>query len=322
MVCHSFMSSMFLWYTGTSEIALTGGKVVEVSGKRMPRRVFGKTGAEISIIGLGGMTVLDATQEETDEIVHYALDHGVNYFDVAPSYGHAEEVYGPALEGHRDDIFLACKTLERTKDGAAGELRRSLTRLRTDHLDLYQLHAVCTIDEVEQVFAPGGAMEAFLDAREKGIVRHIGFTSHSVEAALAAIARFDFDTVMFPISWICYYHGHLGPQVVEAARAKGMGIAGIKSAAPLRRIEQVESTAQNFPARSDEELTAMGLRFALAEPISAVLPRGHVPTFKLAVSVAERLTKLSEAEQEELAARSADFKPIFEYVSGCTRDNR
>lgn len=311
-----FMKTTAVW----GAAAAIGGGVVEASDERVPRRVLGKTGAKVSIIGLGGITVMNSTQEEADEIIHFALDHGVNYFDVAPSYGHSEERYGPALERHRDRIFLACKTIDRTKDGAAKELRTSLMRLRTDHLDLYQIHALNTLDEVDKVLGPDGAMETFLGAREKGLIRHIGFSAHSIGAALAAIQRFDFDTVMFPINWICYHQGHFGPQVVAAARAKKMGIVAIKSVAPLTRSKQADSATHDLPIRSEDELTAMGLRFSLAEPVSAAVPRGHTPTFRLAVSIAEQLKKLSDVERKELAARSADFVPMFNYDAGSGQD--
>jgi aryl-alcohol dehydrogenase-like predicted oxidoreductase len=291
--------------------AALGDGGVDASAAQVPQRVLGKTGEKVSVVGLGGITVMSSTQEETDQIVGFALDHGVNYFDVAPSYGHAEERYGPALERHRDHIFLACKTLERDKAGAGKELRTSLTRLRTDHLDLYQVHALNSIAEVDKVLGPGGAIEAFAEARAQGLIRFIGFSAHSAEAALDALRRFDFDTVMFPINWVGYYKKDFGPQVVAAARAKKMGIIAIKAVAPLAAAPAAEAVAGGLPALSENELTALGLRFALTEPITAALPRGHAPTFRQAVAVAAEFRALSESERREMKVRSVGYVPPF-----------
>src|SRR5437773_4396936 len=128
---------------------------------------------------------------EASSLVAEAVDRGVTYFDVAPSYGNAEERLGPALEPYRDRCFLACKTGERKREGAAKELRESLRRMRTDRFDLYQLHALTTREDLETALGPGGAMEAFLEAREQGLIRFIGFSAHSQEIAVEAMDRFD-----------------------------------------------------------------------------------------------------------------------------------
>ncbi len=138
---------------------------------------------------------------------------------------------GPALEPYRKDVFLACKTQERTKTGAAAELQRSLEHLRTDHFDLYQFHAVTTMTDVETIFGPGGAMEAFLEAREKGQIRHIGFSAHSEAAALAMLDRFRFDTILYPVNWACWYGGDFGPKVVAKAQEQGVAILALKALA-------------------------------------------------------------------------------------------
>src|SRR5687768_4527553 len=119
----------------------------------MQYRELGNTGATLSVIGFGGIVVTDVPQSEANQRVASAIERGVTYFDVAPSYGDAEERLGPALEPHREGVFLACKTGERDAAGVRRELEQSLRRLRTDHVDLYQLHAVTTLEDVERVFA-------------------------------------------------------------------------------------------------------------------------------------------------------------------------
>jgi aryl-alcohol dehydrogenase-like predicted oxidoreductase len=144
----------------------------------LERRALGKTGEKLSFIGFGGVVVTSVTAEEASRSVRHAIDAGINYFDVAPTYGNAEEMLGPALEPYRKSVFLACKTQERTKDGALAELDRSLAKLRTDHFDLYQHHAVTKKADVETIFGPGGAMEGFEAAKKAGKVRFLGFSAH------------------------------------------------------------------------------------------------------------------------------------------------
>ncbi|MGB9900592.1 MAG: aldo/keto reductase [Pseudothermotoga sp.] len=182
----------------------------------MEKRVLGRTGERLSVVGFGGIVVMNESVDSAKRIVARAVERGINYFDVAPSYGDAEEKLGPALEPYRDQVFLACKTMERTKEGAWRELNESLKRLRTDHLDLYQFHAVTTLDEVEAIFSPNGAMETFLKAREEGLIRYIGFSAHSEEAALAMLEKFDFDTVLFPLNWASWLGKGFGKKLYSS----------------------------------------------------------------------------------------------------------
>lgn len=135
----------------------------------IPRRQLGKTGVEVSAIAMGGIVVMNLPQKDAEAMVRWAYDNGVTYFDVAPTYGDAEERLGPALKGLRDKVFLACKTGKRDRQGAAEELRQSLKRLQTDHFDLYQLHALRTLDDVERAFAPDGAWKPSLKRGSKGL---------------------------------------------------------------------------------------------------------------------------------------------------------
>jgi aryl-alcohol dehydrogenase-like predicted oxidoreductase len=172
-------------------------------GADLRKRSFGKTGRELSIVGFDGIVVMNESPSSARHIVDEAIDRGINYFDVAPGYGNAEERLGPALEPYRDSVFLACKTGKRTKDESAQELDQSLKRLRTDFFDLYQLHGVTTLKEVDQIMSKGGAIETFIEARDQGVVKHIGFSAHSEEAAIDLLDRFNFDSVLFPLNWVC-----------------------------------------------------------------------------------------------------------------------
>lgn len=197
----------------------------------LERRALGRTGEKLSIVGFGGVVVAQATPEQASRRVGEAIDAGVNYFDVAPSYGDAEQKLGPALAPWRKGVFLACKTQARTRAAATAELEASLAKLRTDHFDLYQHHAVTKRSDVETILGPGGAMEAFEAARKAGKVRFLGFSAHSVEAALALVDGYAFDSILFPFSYASWHAGGFGPQVLARAREKGIGILCLKAMA-------------------------------------------------------------------------------------------
>ena len=188
----------------------------------IPRRVY-KSDVTISIIGFGAIVVVGMDQQAADRIVAEAFDRGVNYFDVAPSYfdGEAEMKLGPALKPHRASSFLACKTLERDAAGARRELEQSLGRLKTDHFDLYQFHAVSKLDDVERIAAAGGAAETFMRAREEGKIRFIGASVHNVEAAFALMERVPLDSVMVPFNFVLVQEGGFGPQIRGARPPEG-----------------------------------------------------------------------------------------------------
>ena len=166
----------------------------------MQNAVLGKTGIEISKVIFGSIICMEESQSDANHFVSYALDAGVNCFDAAPSYGNSEEKLGPALKGRRNGVILNCKTTERTAKGVMESLESSLKTLQTDYFDVYQIHALANSREFDQIFAENGAIEAFIEAKKKGLIRHIGITAHSEELALEAISKFDFDTAMFPLN--------------------------------------------------------------------------------------------------------------------------
>lgn len=279
----------------------------------MQKRTLGRTGEELSVVGFGGIVVMNETPESAAKLVSQAVERGINYFDVAPSYGNAEERLGPALEPYRDSVFLACKTGKRDREGAAQELRRSLELLRTDHFDLYQFHGVTTLEDVERIFAPGGAMELFQEAREMGVARLIGFSAHSEEAAVAMMDRFDFDSILFPFNWVCWHQGGFGPTTLQKAQEKGVGVLALKALAKRQWEEGEERTWPKCwyaPADTPEE-AALGLRFTLSRPITAAVSPSHAELLWWACDAAEDLRPLSEEEEADLAHRSQGLKPIF-----------
>ncbi len=281
-----------------------------------PRRQLGKTGEKLSIIGFGGIVVMNAEQPLANDTVAAAFDRGINYFDVAPSYGDAEEKLGPALEPFRKRAFLACKTQTRDKVGAAAELESSLKRMRTDHFDLYQLHAMTKKEDVEKVFAANGAMETFVAARKAGKVRYLGFSAHSAETAIALMDRFEFDTILFPFNYVLFSQANFGPQVLEHARKKEMGILALKAMAktvwPKDMKEAIRPQPKCWyqPAPLADQ-AALALRWTLSQPVTAALPPGDEKYFQRALDIAQRFEPLRADEEKILMAGAQGVEPIF-----------
>jgi aryl-alcohol dehydrogenase-like predicted oxidoreductase len=290
--------------------------IVRETGKgKIEKRSLGKTGQMLSMIGFGGIVVDKATREQAASRVKEAIDYGINYFDVAPSYGNAEEMLGPALEPYRKDVFLACKTTERKKEGSRKELEQSLRNLRTDHFDLYQLHAVTTMEDVDTIFGKDGALETFVEARDEGKVKYLGFSAHSVEAALALMDRFDFDTILFPFNFAAWYHGNFGPQVMEEAQKRGMGILALKAMAWRRWEEGEERTIDKtwYKPLTDKEQAREGLRFTLSHPVTAAIPPGHENLFSMALGLATEFTPMDKDEIAAIKEKAMKTDPIFSY---------
>jgi aryl-alcohol dehydrogenase-like predicted oxidoreductase len=302
----------FLKTTAAAGLAASLNPLAGRAQTPVPRRPLGRTGQELSIIGFGGIVVMDKPQAHADRSVARAVDRGINYFDVAPSYGNAEERLGPALQPHRQGVFLACKTTQRRAEGAREELHASLRRLRTDHFELYQLHALTSVEEVETAFGPGGAMEAFTQARREGVVRWLGFSAHSSEAAMAAMERFAFDTLLFPINLPLWQAG-FGPQVLARAREEGLGILALKAMCRGQWPEQVERTHPPcwYQPTTDPEEARLALGFAFSQGATAAIPPGNEALFWLAVDLAARLQPFGPAEEERLRGLTAAAHPLF-----------
>ncbi|MCD6286072.1 MAG: aldo/keto reductase [Anaerolineae bacterium] len=280
----------------------------------MFKRILGKTGIEASVVGFGGIIVMNETPGTSAKFVAEAVnERGITYFDVAPSYGNAEERLGPALAPYRNDVALACKTGERKAEGAEAELNASLKRMQTDHFDVYQLHAMKTMEDVETVFGPGGAMELFVKAREQGKVRFLGFSAHSEEAALALMDRFDFDTILFPINWACWLKSGFGPDTIAKAKEKSMGILALKTLAKRAWDEGEEhdwSKTWYKPVESYEE-AKLAVRFTLSQGASVAVSPGHMELFRWECDAANEFQTLTDVEEATLRAWSADLKTIF-----------
>jgi predicted aldo/keto reductase-like oxidoreductase len=283
----------------------------------LPRRVLGRTGEKISVVGFPGLALTHYDQDECTAGLHKAFDQGMNYFDVAPAYGRdgdCEIKMGIGMQGiDRSRVFLACKTKMRDKDGARQELERSLRRLKTDHFDLYQMHAIFTPEEVKQALGPGGAIETFLEAKEEGKIRHFGFSAHTTKGALAALNGFKFDTVMFPISFVDYHRMGFGKPVMELAAQQGVAVLAIKGMSKGAWPQGAERTRKWWYRTTEaQEEVNLALRFALSQnPVVSAIPPSFLDLLDKAIEAGRTFRPVTDAETARLQAMADDCLPLF-----------
>lgn len=280
----------------------------------MQKRRLGRTEQKSTIVIFGGAALSSVSQEEADQAVALALEHGVNHIDVAPSYGEAELRLGPWMETHRQDFFLACKTGKRTKEGAAEELRRSLERLGVDHFDLYQLHALDELEELEIALGPGGAMEALLEARGEGLLRFVGITGHRPTTQAEALRRFDFDTIMFPLNFVLRAHRDERNDwegLLKLAQEKDVGVMAIKAIAKGPWPTETRAYHTWYEPFDDQGGIDRALWYTLSQEVTAAVTASDVRLMSKSVDAAERFRPLSSEEQAQLVATGSQLRPLF-----------
>jgi predicted aldo/keto reductase-like oxidoreductase len=284
----------------------------------LPRRPY-KNGIDLSIVAFGGIVVCGLSQEEASRRVAAAFDRGVNYFDCAPSYfdGEAEIKLGEALQPWRGKVFLAEKTMHRDAKGAREELERTLQRFHTDHVDLYQFHAVGSMEDVDKILAPGGAAETFFAARKEGKVRHLGFSAHDAPAALRLMDALELDSVLFPVNVNAWENGGFGPQILAKAKSKGLARMALKALAFGKWPAGMKEGDRKYPKCwyepiDDREMARLALRFTLNQEITAAVPPGDERIFDLALELASApLPRLSAAELAGLKSGVSALEPVF-----------
>ena len=282
----------------------------------LPRRVLGRTGQKVSIVGFPGLALIHYDQERCNAGLHDAFKRGVNYFDVAPAYGNgeAEIKMGIGLQGiDRSRIFLACKTKKRDKEGARQELERSLKRLKTDYFDLYQLHHLRRPEEVKQALGPNGAMETILKAKEQGKLKYIGFSAHTTKGALEAMKGFRFDTVMFPINFVEFFKMGFGRPVLELADKQGAAVLAIKPLSTGTWPEGVERTRKWWYRTTEtQEEVNLAMRFTLSQkPVAAGIPPSFLDLLDKAIEAGKTYRPISKAETQKLQEMTKTCKSVF-----------
>jgi len=253
---------------------------------QIPQRKLGKTGVNVTILGLGGEGILRTVghEREAKELISRALALGINYFESARAYSGSESYYGAALGKKRKEIFLTSKSHARDKQGTTAHLQQTLSNMKTDYLDLWQVHDVRTDEEIEEIFGPGGAIEAFVEAKRKGLTRYIGVTGHHDPVVLRkCIELVDFDTVLLPANPAEPSYKSFLEHVVPFAIKKEMGIIGMKV--------YLRGLAARLPGVDTLEPF---FHFALSQQITtAVIGCDTVPQLEENVRFAARFAPLS-----------------------------
>jgi len=299
----------------SATIALAPALAQEGNAPKLPQRTF-KDDAKVSIIGFPGLCLRGLPQEQANKAVARAYEMGVAYYDVAPEYGNSQDLLGPALEPYRKNCFLACKTAMRTAEKAKAELDRSLKLLKTDRFELYQLHHIRDPKkDVEVALGKGGAMEVILEAKMAGVIRYIGFSAHTQEAAVAAMEQFPFDSALFPVNIASWYTGGFGPKIMETAKAKGVVRLAMKSL--CRQVwPQNDPLRKKFPRCwyqpvTDANEQQLSVRWTLSQDVSASVPPADVELLWVMVEKAMNFRALDEKEMQEAQALAKTLNPLF-----------
>ena len=283
----------------------------------MQTRIFGRSGHQSTVAIFGAAALWQPTPEQTEQAVQLILEAGVNHIDVAPSYGQAEKSLGPWMPQLRDKVFLGCKTMERTRQGAWEELHSSLKRLQVENFDLYQIHAITSLDELDQATRPGGALEAFIQARQQGLVRWLGITGHGVESPAIfceALRRFDFDSVLFPLNFVQYAnpaYRAASEELLEMCRSRQVGVMAIKTICRSPWGERPHTHQTWYEPFSDPADIQQAVNFALSQEISGLCTAGDLQVLPLILQACQDFTPLSKAEQEALIVSAGAYQPLF-----------
>ena len=283
----------------------------------MHKRVLGRTGFKVSVVGFSGLGLAHYDQERCTADVHKAFERGLNYYDVAPAYGKdgdCEIKMGVALQGlDRSRYFLACKSKKRDKDGCREELERSLQRLKTDHFDLYQMHHLVKPEDVKTSLSPGGALEAMLQAKKEGKIRAIGFSAHTTKAALAALRGFAFDTVMFPVNYVEYYTRGFAKDVLALAKEKGAAVLSIKTMHSGAWPKDAERTRKWWyrPLEQQDDIN-LAYRWTLSLPgVVMGFPPGWMDLQEKAIGAGIAYRPATEADAKKLEEMAKGCGSIF-----------
>ncbi|TVR29807.1 MAG: aldo/keto reductase [Spirochaetaceae bacterium] len=270
------------------------------SAASVPRRRLGATGEEVSIIGLGGAIAVARERERAAEIVDRALDLGINYIDTAAQYGPSEANIGSVMRHRRGQAFLAGKSHNRSYDGTMRLFERSLSRLQTDYLDLYQLHAIDSQEALDEVSADNGALAAMRSLKEQKAVRYLGITSHKNARFFGQVLeRYPFDCVLLALNCADRHYDSMIEHALPAARARGMGIAAMKVAAYDGRIFREDGI------RTMEE----ALGYVLSHPVhTAVVGVSSVEELEQNAAIAHSFSRFSPDRMRELEQRTAHYQ--------------
>jgi aryl-alcohol dehydrogenase-like predicted oxidoreductase len=283
----------------------------------MEKRRFGRTGHMSSVAIFGGFALSEGTQAEADQVMEKVIEAGVNHIDIAPSYGHAEARLGPWMPRIRDQFFLGCKTMERDKVGANKEMHESLKRLKTDSFDLYQIHAITNMNELDQATRSGAALDAMIEARKQGLTKHIGITGHGLEAPtvfLEALARFDFDTVLFAVNFVLFAipeYRIKAEELLATCAKRDVGVMAIKAIAKAPWGDRDKTSIVWYEPFTDEKYIQDGVNFTLSQNVTGFCTAGDPTLLPVVLNSCENHVPMNADEQAAIMAEAGKFENIF-----------
>ena len=283
----------------------------------METRRFGRTGHMSKVAIFGAAAFYQISQEEADKTMELIIEAGINHIDVAPGYGEAEIRIGPWMPRERSRFFLGCKTMERSKEGAWNEMQVSLKRLQTETFDLYQCHAITTMQELDSITMKGGAVEAIERARREGLTKYIGITGHGVNAPqiyLEALRRFDFDTVLFPLNFVQMANPEFrkyAEELIAACKAKDVGTMVIKSITKGPWGEKQHTATTWYEPFDQMDEIQKGVNFALSHDVTGICTAADTRILPLVLEACENFSHLNQDEREEMIKSGRQYEPLF-----------
>ena len=272
----------------------------------MRKMILGKTDLRVSIISLGGMVLRQGDQKQADRALAEAAAAGVNYYDSAPTYGDCQELFGNSAVAEKKSFYVGAKSTLRDRAGCMREIEDGLRKLKVDLLDIFHLHAVLVDDDWERIKARGGALEALIKARDKGLVKYIGITGHNDMAVLArALEEFDFDVVMAPINFLYRYFLNAEGALLPVARRKGVGIIGIKPTIQGKALSQKKAYG-----------------YVLAQGAHTMIPPGSGEAFRTALKLGDELEPLDYQEERLLLEKAKELDGVCRQCGYCMNEHR
>jgi len=283
----------------------------------IPRASFGRTGHLSTRTIFGAAAFWSVTQAEADATLDVLQQYGINHIDTAASYGEAELRLGPWMGRYRDQFFLATKTEDRTRQGARESLHRSLDRLRTDHVDLFQIHNLSDPNEWDIALGPGGALEAFVEARDQGLTRFIGVTGHGLNIAALhrrALERFDFDSVLLPYSYILMQNPQYAADVealLQVCAERSVAVQAIKSVVRSPWHDRPHTRNTWYEPIEDQPALDKAVHWVLGDPIAFLNTPGDIHVLPRVLDAASRFgARPSDNEMREVMIAQT-MEPLF-----------
>jgi len=283
----------------------------------MEKRRFGRTGHMSTVAIFGAAAFWEIEQKDADKVIEMVIEAGVNHIDVAPSYGQAEERIGPWMPRERERFFLGCKTMERTKDGAWDEMQRSLKKLQTERFDLYQLHAITNLDELDACTMKGGALEAAVEARQQGLTSHIGITGHGADSPrifIEALKRFEFDTVLFPLNFVQMSNPEFrkdAEELIALCKEKDVGTMIIKTVTKGPWGEKEQTATTWYEPFTEQKIIQKAVNFALSYEVTGLCTVGDTRVLPMVLKACENFSPLNTTQIDEMIKSGSQYEPLF-----------